>query len=293
MAKISYITIPPELEAPYKACLRPGDRFIFSRIVRKNPFISRVKKTLLLQKQIIVECAATWKSFSQEVRDLWIEMAAYCGLRGYNYFVQDEAYRIRYGIPGHSDPVAEHQYKVGRIIIQDPATEIRIAQFHPSSYYVQKKVQGTKSQYNPVQVNEPFSLPLTISISYEANLQSAGAEPTATFYAEIYHNYQGNTLTTRLKIPLSLSQEWTTEEVSLSSVIGVAIGYNLYIDIHDCTGELRFDNVKAVHNSTNWVRDFRCNNIDQSFTRQYYQVPRNWVPQIISDDAFFDSVYPT
>jgi len=293
MAKTSYINIPAGLEKLYKNNLQSGNRYIFPRIVRKHKFISREKKSLLYYRQMVTLCAEYWKELSQGDRDLWIEAAGYSNQRGYNLFVQDTVYRIKYGIPGLATPDNLHQFKVGRIVIEAPSDAIRLAQFHPYSYYIQKKVAGTKSQYAPVEVTEPFTLPLEISINYKSYLEAAGANPSATFYAEIYHNYQGATRTTTLALPIDLASDWTNVSDTISSVIGEPIGYALFIDIQDCTGELQFDDVKAVHSSVNWVRDYKCNAIDVSFTKQFYQVPRNWVPQIISDDAWFDSVYPT
>jgi hypothetical protein len=293
MAKTSYVEVPLEMEQAFKQCLQSGDRYTFPRIVRKHRYVSRERKSFLRRSQMVSQCAEIWKNFTQTVRDSWIAASLESGQRGYSLFVQDQVYRIKYGIPGEATPSLLHQYKVGRIVILAPSNDIRIAQFHPSSYYVYKKISGTKSQYQAVPVSEIFSLPLTISINYKSNLVSAGAFPSARFYAEVYHNYQGNTLTTTLECDLDLSTDWVNISANLSSVAGLAIGYNLYIDIHDCTGELQFDDVKATHNLTNWVRGFQCNQIDQSFTKQFYQVPRNWVPEIISDDAFFDSVYPT
>lgn len=292
MAKTSYIEIPEGQEQVYRDTLQPGDRFSFSRVVRKTKFVSRQRKNFLRFAQQLSTIGELWQGLSQSVRDDWIAAAAENGQRGWNLFVQDTYFRIKYGIAGLATPSLLHQYKVGRITIENPGDEIRIAQFHPSSYYIYKKVRGTKSQYTYQKVDEPFSLPLEISINYKSNLTSNGPNPTAKFYAEVYHNYQGNTLITELACDLDLTTDWTDISASLSSVIGEVVGYDLFIDISDCYGTLYFDNVRAVHNATNWVRDFRCNAIDRSFSRQFYQVPRNWVPQIISDYAYFDSVYP-
>lgn len=293
MAKASYVQITPGLEPLYQKALQPGDRYVFSRVIRKHSFVSRQRKSQLQRSQMVAECAAIWAGFDQTTRDAWIAAAAVNGQRGYSLFVQDQVFRIKYGIPGEATPNLYHQYKVGRIVIQAPSDAIKIAQYHPASYYVSRKVSGTKTQYQPVLVEEIFSLPLTIGINYESNLTSAGGSPSAKFYAEVYHNYQGVTRTTLLECELDLSSEWTHIEATLSSVIGVAIGYNLFIEIIDCTGELQFDNVQAVHDLTNWARGDKCTQIDMAFTRAFYQVPRYWVPVIISDDAFFDSVYPT
>lgn len=293
MARTSYVQITPDLEKAFKSCLQSGDRYTFPRIIRKHAFLGRARVSFLRRAEMVSQCAATWKAFSQEERDDWIAAAAVQGMRGYNLFVQDEVYRIKYGIPGQATPDLKHQYKVGRIVIESPSKAIRLAQYHPSSYYVQRKVAGTKSQYQPVEVRELFSLPLTISVNAKSILESAGEFPSARFYAEVYHNYQGRTLTTVLECDFDLSSDWKSYTATLSGVIGMARGYNLYIDIQDCTGELQVDNIKATHNLTNWVRGSNCTVMDQEFTKAFYQVPKHWAPEIISDDAWYDSIYPT
>jgi hypothetical protein len=293
MARTSYVQITSEMEKPFKSCLQSGDRYTFLRIIRKHKYFGRARISFLKRTEMISECARIWNEFDQPTRDSWIAAAAVNSQRGYTLFCQDQIFRIKYGIPGEATPSLLHQYKVGRIVIEAPSKAIRLAQFHPSSYYVQRKIQGTKSQYQPVKIEELFSLPLTISINYKSILESAGEFPSAIFYAEVYHNYQGRTLTTVFECELSLVSDWVNVSANLSSVLGLAIGYNLYIDINDCIGELQFDDIRATHNITNWVRDFRCNAIDQQFTRAFYQVPAHWTPEIISDDCFFDSVYPT
>ena len=53
-----------------------------------------------------------------------------------------------------------HQDMVGKILIEEPAEEIELLQAHPSSYWIYKKVVGTKSMYEPVRVDEGFALPV-------------------------------------------------------------------------------------------------------------------------------------
>lgn len=293
MARSSYVQIPVGMEAAFKKVLQSGDRYTFPRIVRKHKFIGRARVSFLKRIEMVSQCAEIWKNYNQTTRDNWQASADVQGMRGYSLFVQDQIYRIKYGIPGEATPSLLHQYKIGRIVVQSPSNSIRLAQFHPSSYYIQKKVSGTKAQYQPVQVQELFSLPLTISISYKSVLTADGPNPSAKFYAEVYHNYQGKTLTTMLECSMDLVHDWVNISANLSSVIGLAIGYNIYIDLHDVIGELQFDNIKAIHNLTNWVRGSNCTFIDEQFTKAFYQVPAHWTPEIISDDCFFDSVYPT
>jgi hypothetical protein len=293
MSRTTYIQIPPGSEAAYFKNLQSGSRFIFPRIRTKNGLPTRKLVNRLKRQELLSQIGLLWRAFDSTQKDAWNAAAAACGMVGYYLFVQDQSYRIKYGIPDTATPSLLHQYKVGRVVIEAPDSQFRITQIHPQSYFIYKKVTGTKSQYNPVPVTEDFALPLDISISYKSDLTAVGGNPYAKFYAIVFRNYQGRTLPSACVCDLDLTGDWATVSNTITDVVGMAVGYALYIEINDCTGELQFDNVRAEHNGQNWVRDASCNSVDVSFTKQYAQVPRNWTPEILENNSFFDSVYPT
>jgi len=49
--------------------------------------------------------------------------------------------------------------------------------------------------------------------------------------------------------------------------------------------------VSIVHTGLNWARDPFCNSIQTSFTNAFYQIPKHWSAETITDGAFFRSVY--
>jgi len=56
-------------------------------------------------------------------------------------------------------------------------------------------------------------------------------------------------------------------------------------------GDLYFDNIKAEHSGQNWVRDTFCNDINQAFTKAFFQVPKHWIADVIEEGANFESIY--
>ena len=178
-------------------------------------------------------------------------------------------------------------------MIESPATEIKIAQLHPRNYYIYKKIAGTKSQYNPVLITEDFVLPLTIGCNYKSNLTSAGSNPYAKLYARIWHRYQGLNLNSDLEIALDYLTDWKTASVVSGVLETTIVGYDLYIELHDLRGWILFDKIKAEHSGQNWVRDTYMQDMNQGFTKQWYQIPKHWAPIIMPDGATYDSVYPT
>jgi hypothetical protein len=232
-----------------------------------------------------------WATLDNDEKNLWLSAGEVMGLAGFKLFVADYVLRLQNDLTGVSIPSDLYQTYVGKMTIASPATKLLITQLHPLNYWVSAPVYGKQKMREPVLITESFDLPLELSISYKTNLTSFGDNPRARFYAIVYSLYQGRTIETFLKIDFDLISDWTSDNVSLSSIQGYIKGYALFIELNDVSGTLYFDNVKAVHSGLNWVRDSICRDIDQSFTKAFYQVPKNWVAVDISAGCFFGSVY--
>lgn len=291
MAKTSYIQIPSGQEQIFAKALKSGDRFLFSKIIRNDTLLSKSRKKGISKRSMLPRLSILWQAFSTAEKLAWKNAAAFSDYNGWQLFVQDQCLRYKNDMSGVSTPNNHHQSWVGQCRVTSPASEIKIAQYHPNSYFIKKKVYGSKNLYFPKEITEDFYLPLKIGISYKSNLTSQGAGSFAKFYATIWNSYQGHDDQTDLIIDLDLSSDWQTLTETLSSIRGTLLGYTLFIELHNVTGDFFFDNVIAEHDGQNWVRDFRCNNIDTMFTKAFYQIPKNWVAEILPDGAEFDSIF--
>jgi hypothetical protein len=293
MARTGYITIPAGQEELYRRALQQNDRFVYNRVIRQNLLLSRKRKKGLTQRSLLPQISEAWAGLSAVEKEAWTAAGAECNLNGWRLFVQDMCLRIKNDIAGVATPSTLHQSLVGQLHIEAPATEIKIAQYHPRSYWVSQKIVGRKAMYEPVVVTEDFSLPLALSLNYKSNLTSQGAGSFAKFYAEIWHSYQGADLFTTVDIDLDLVSDWKNDTANVSSLLGYVVGYNLYFHLYNLRGDLFIDNVKATHSGQNWVRDPFCKDIEQAFTRAFYQVPKHWVAVTLPEGSDFDSIYPT
>jgi hypothetical protein len=325
MAKISYIDVNGTQEEAFYGALNPQDRFLIPRVSRKNVLLSRKRIAAITARSYLSEIAELWAGLSFAQKEAWaaaadIEIGIYDPIpivfgsalfgdaifgeaefgktishsnkNGWHLFVQDTAYRLKYGISGVATPNNLHQFKVGELVVEDPAVQIKIAQYHPRSYWTSQPVHGKKGMRQPVIVTEDFNLPLVLNINYKSNLVSQGAGSFAKFYAEVRSSYQGIDRYAVCEIPFDLVADWKTATATISTVLGYTIGYTLYIHLYQMRGTLLFDNVKATHNGQNWVRDPFCKDIDQAFTLAFYQVPKHWVAVEIPTGAGFGSIYP-
>ncbi|GAI81054.1 unnamed protein product, partial [marine sediment metagenome] len=189
MARTRYVTIPSGQEDIYAAALQSGDRFTFAKITRKVTFYGRKKIEGLTRRSYIPAIAAIWRTFNDATKADWKTAAAERGINGWQAFIADQAKRIKFGIPGQATPTILHQDLVGLIYITAPAEEVKIAQYHPSQYWISQKVQGHKRMYEPASVDEAFALPLELIINYKSNLISTGPGSFAKFYAVVRHSY--------------------------------------------------------------------------------------------------------
>ena len=293
MAITTYLTIPPELEELYYGTLQSGDRFVLPKIRPKDFIFSMKKIEGLTRRSYLPACATLWHALTDQQRADWKAISPYARPHGWCSFVADQCKRIKFGIPGTATPNANHQDMVGKILIVEPAEEIKIIQPHPSSYWVSKKVKGKKGMYVPSEVSEDFALPLKLTIHRKSNLTSTGSGSFTRFYASIRHLYQGQNLNHDEIIEIPLVSDWASQDTTISTLAGLAVSYNLYIHLYKVRGTLLIDLVKAEHSGSNWVRDHLCKKIEQDFTRGFYQVPKHWAPITMPAGSDYESIYPT
>ena len=293
MSKVGFVDVDPATEDLFFSNLQPGDRFGFSRLRRKVTLYSRQKIAGLTQKSMLPQISALWENLTAEEKEAWTAAGDECGLNGWRLCVQDTCLRIKNELAGLATPSTLHQGMVGYVLVAAPATSIKIAQYHPRSYFVLQKKPGTKSQYEPVKVTEDIALPISISLNYKSDLASQGDGAFAKFYITVRSSYQGIDRFANAEISIDLSAAWKNATASISSCLGYVIGYTAYIEFYNLRGTLLVDNMKIEHSGQNWCRDPYCKDLNQGFTRAFYQIPKHWVSVEMPDGSEFGSIYPT
>lgn len=292
MAFHTFVTVTGADAQKYFSGLTANSQFQYSKARRKTGLFSLKKKLKLSERSLLPQIATLWASVSAPDKLLWASAGSHAGMsNGWRAFVQDTSLRLQLGLSVPGTPSDYHLARVGHLSIGGTATEIQIAQYHPSSYFVHHKVAGKKRLYAPVQVTEIISLPFTLGFSYMSNLTATGGSQYAFLYVEVYSSYQGVDRVNTLEIPLNPSIGWNTVSDTISGSLGYVKGYAVFIHIYGYTGDLYFDHVKMIHNSTNWARDKECSNINQTFTNQYYQIPAHWVALVLPTGAGYASDY--
>lgn len=292
MALVGALDIPTELIELFRNLMSSTSNR-GSGAIRKHGYLpSRAQVVKLTTRSLLPQIRDDWNALSDADRAAWKAAAAVTSMNGWNLYVQDRSYRIKFGIVGAAVPSLLHQYKVGRVEIAAPAQKAVLAQFHPILYYVSKKMRGNTSQYEDVPITEKLQLPLEVGCSFRSNLTATTGDPKAEFYALVYSSYQGRTIETRVGFDIPLSSDWTSETATITEVIGVARYYTLFLNLDGVRGYVEWDNVIAQHTATNYARDKRCNDVNNELTRTNYQIEKSWEEQFLPSGAAFDSVYP-
>lgn len=324
MAKTSYVDVLYGLEDSFFAGLKVSDRFQYSRLVKKTALYSVTRKKGVSARSLLSTISALWAGFSPVEKTAWNDAAdvqkevynssdfiidnafygkATFGLArygkhislsnssGWRLFVQDQCARIKNDIAGVATPSLLHQAWVGNLKLGASGAEFKIVQLHPRFYWIYRKVAGKKGMYEPVPVIEDLELPVVITLNYKSDLSVVSSPNFAKFYARFWYSFEGVNSYYDLEIPLDYSSVWKTASATLTVLSGYAIGYELYFNIKGLTGDLFIDNAQIVHSFQNWARDSYCNDIDQGFTKGFYQIPAHWAAILLPSDSSFESIY--
>ncbi len=293
MALAGGLEIPPELLELWRELIRPSSPRRYGAVAKNGHLLNPIKKRAISSRSLLPEIRDLWETLTEPQKNDWKLAAEQCKMRGWNLFVQDTAYRLKYGLVGLATPDILYQYKVGKVEINSPAQGAQIIQYHPPKYYKMVKVRGTKALYKDVPIYETLKLPLIFQLSYKSNMVATTAYAKIRVYAEIISQYQGRNITTNFDIETPLSSVWSRGTVTAGEVLGTARSYNIRLDFTDVRGTFLFDNVECFHTGSNWARDFRCNDINNELTKVNYQIEKSWEETFLPAGAAFDSVYHT
>lgn len=303
MAKTQFIDTPDELKKLFRKAFQQRDRFILGVLQGQRREPSKKQKRLLRRKAIINDgqdgrgsmlkyLADIWQPMTDEQKAVWTTAGEVCGLTNWQLFVSDNAQRIKYSLELGVPPSDIWQVRTGRILIEAPASSIILQQDHLQSYAVAQKIPGTPWKYQIVNLTEIFTLPIEIGIRYKADLTATGGTQYARYKARVWSKYQGIDRYDDVYIDLDPSTDWVYDTLEITVIRGIIVSYTLYIEIEGYTGELLFDNVRAIHGGTNWARDPRCDDISKIFEGAFSIVPPFWIPVSLPAGASYSSVFP-
>ena len=292
MAVVGSFDIPEEFLRLFNNLVRRVDTRRHGAVAQQGHLLSRQKKLNVSNRSLLPQISEQWATLDTTQKNAWKSAGSANNLNGWNLFVQDTAYRIKYGLSGLATPSDLHQYKCGKIEIASPASSAKLVQYHPNRYWKLQKVAGSKALYTDIAINEKLVLPLDIGLSYKSNFIEQSDDAYVRFYAIITSHYQGRDIETVSGFDIPFSTDWARQTIECSEVLGLARSYELWLDFFDVRGEFYWDNLRSYHTGTNWARDYRCNDVNNNLSKINYQIEKSWEEQLLPSGSAFDSVYP-
>lgn len=258
MASLENFHILPEQRELFEKSVVVRSGFFGEKADKKNIVYRKRNFKDLVAQSNFPDVAALWNALTPSIKERWSQAGEWSFQSGWDLFAQDAGYRIANGIFGVGEANVYHQFKVGHIHIEAPATSIAIYQsinFYPSGWF-------------------------DMAINYCNRLVSTGAGSYVKMFLNLY-------------IDEEWTQYWTSEELDLSdggwwNYVGDSYNFDgvtilqcyISIEIHNMRGDLFFDGVSLIMNDINFTQDYNCNNIETS-----------WFPISVPSGANFQSVY--
>lgn len=258
MPKVENFHISPEQEELfYKSCVKKIQSY--GTKIDKKDIIWRKRNFYEIEQQSVIPAVAqAWNDLRDWQQALWNDAGYYADMSGFALFSQDTAWRIANGIPGIGEPNIYHQFKVGHIKIEAPATSIIIKQPIAFGY------------------NTEFAM----GINYKSNLVSAGPSAYALLMLNFYIFIDEEWGWWEEDLGLYPNDRWEFTDDYYDFGLDPITEMYLSIEIHDMQGDLYFDGVYLIAGDQNLANDWQCDKIEYS-----------WLSVSLPAGAYFNSVY--
>lgn len=260
MALLMGITLPAGLEIIYNKTLRMYDISVFCNVGKNPRFFPRKRKLQLREISYLFAIAQAWAFFTQEEKDEWMFAANVMGEHGYNLYVQDKSYRIKYGIGGNAVPSLYHQFKVGHFSLSGAATSAKIVFYNTHRLY----------------------WPASFQLCFKTNLTPSGGSPSARLKLIWTRYYTGQNIEETETIDLPLVSGWDKRKQSIAIKPGSKGRWRLELELTDVQGDVWFDNVFVEYSGEIKNNDPYCDD-----------VVKWWKAIDLPAGATLETIYPT
>lgn len=258
MASVEDQNVPPEYAELYNKNLTTRPGWWGVKVDKKYEIFRTRNFGDLIEQSYFPTIAEKWNGMTQTMRDRWTWAGQYSAQSGWDLFAQDTAYRIANGISGLGEPHWGHQFKVGHIKIEAPASAIEI-----------------KLNLPRFSANVPEFL-----FNYCCKLSSVGAGSYARVYFNFHIQYDEEDYWDSFYWDISWVGAWDLIYDWLD-VYGADISESyLTIKFYNMRGNLYFDGLVILCDDVNIVDDWQCNLIEGV-----------WLPVSVPAGASFQSVY--
>jgi hypothetical protein len=260
MALLMGVTLPAGYEIIYNKTIRMYDISVFCNVGKNPRFYPRDKFHTLKDITYLFQIAYAWSLLSADTKNDWNLAANIIGEHNYNLYVQDRSYRIKNGLGGSTTPSIYHQYLVGHLKVEAPASGALVA------------------QYNTHRVNFPASF----EINFKTNLVTTGGTPSAKLKFTWTRYTQGQNIEVVETIDLPLVSGWDKRKKWVTPQTGIRGKWRIELELIDVTGDIWFDNVFVTYSGEIKLNDPYC-----------FDVVKWWKNVNPGEGIILETIYPT
>lgn len=263
MTGVININVPPDVEELWsKSCtIRAG--YWGDKVDKKNIVWRKRNFTSLIARGSYQNIASLWESLTAEQQSEWDDAGYWAGMSGWDLFVSDTLYRIQNEILGLATPSDYHQYFVGELKIESPASSAKVSQFF-------------------------YGVPDT-GVNWAINVKSALESIGAGSYAKLIVSVRTGYIIEETNEPeiivfeedLTLLENWDWIEGGYFDGFWGTGEITFTIEVYNMRGSLYIDGIEMDWNDENHFHDWQCNNV-------HY----NWQLDSLPAGSSFESIYP-
>lgn len=258
MASVEDQDVPPEYVELYEKNLTTRPGWWGVKVDKKYEIFRTRNFGDLIAQSVFPTIAEWWNGMTQTMRDRWSWAGSYSAQSGWDLFAQDTAYRIANGISGLGEPNGYHQFKVGQLKIDSPASAIEIKLNLP-------RLSANVSDFE---------------FNFKNKLVSVGAGSYARVIYNFHIQYDEEDYWDYFSWDLYDYGVWDWIS-DIFDVYGADVSESyLTIKIYNMRGNLYFDGIRILCNDVNIANDWQCNRIEGA-----------WLPVNVPAGASFQSVY--
>ena len=259
MAHVMGITLPAGWDIIYNKTLRMYDISVMCNVGKNRTWWPKKKKLALKDITYLYQIAYAWANLTDDEKAEWNYASNVIGQHNFNLYVQDRSYRMKNEIGGVASPSIYHQYLVGHLNIQEPASSCKIAQYNSRRVY----------------------FPASFEICSHTNLTAVGPNPYCR-YRFVWYSYSvGRTNENIEVIEIPLVKGWDKQKKYIQNTGGRAGKWRVEVELNDVTGDMWFDNPWVLYNGEIKINDPYC-----------LDVVKWWKGESLPDGAILETVYP-
>ena len=259
MARVMGITLPAGWDIIYNKTLRMYDISIACNVGKNPVFFPRKRFVALNEITYLFSIAYAWSALSDDKKDEWNMASNVIGQHSYNLYVQDKSYRIKNGIAGNAEPSLYHQFLVGHLEVQAPASSAKIVQYN----------------------TRRIIFPCSFELCFHTDLTADGPDPYCRLNFIWTRYYTGQNIENVETIEMPLSSGWDKQKQFVTSLKGVKGRWRAELVLNDVVGNLWFDNVIVEYSAQIRLNDPYC-----------LDVVKWWKGEDVGEGVTFETVYP-